>query len=260
MSKEKSELLEFFRKIGDATIKIKNGPQYLKKGLKKLKRGAQSPDKTVPSYLHKFFHQRHAGWPEYVMLKTQITIILLFGFAAALILTNGPWLIFGPVLLLLSFYAITLTKFQLKAAFQKDYPAYRGLTGICIGLAWGSSLLLEYFPRHFENILLKAALPVTIVVIAAISAFIGLRIKYGRSYTYGVVEETKDNKAKVRIGYDLRSNVKQGLHFLDSFIKVEEGDIVKVKVDRSTLGLRGSTAEAITEKASGKHREFSIST
>ncbi|KXA94791.1 hypothetical protein AKJ65_03435 [candidate division MSBL1 archaeon SCGC-AAA259E19] len=73
--------------------------------------------------------------------------------------------------------------------------------------------------------------------------------EYGRDPTYGVVQEVKNGKAKVKTRYDLRSNTKQGVYFVDSFVPVEKNDVVKVGVDRSTLGLRGSTVEAITEKA-----------
>ncbi|KXA91248.1 hypothetical protein AKJ57_01910 [candidate division MSBL1 archaeon SCGC-AAA259A05] len=249
MSEENSGLLEFFRKIGNTVLGLKKLPRRLKDLKEETLQRARSPERKVPSYLRNFFRQRHAGWPEYVILKIQITIVLLFGFTAVTVLIKDFWLIFGSILFLLSLYAALLTKFQLKAGFKLDYPAYRSFVGICVGLAWGAVLLLNYPMPAFGEELLKTVLPIAIVLVGAVLSFAGFRAKYGRDHTYGIVQEVKNGKTKVRTRYDLRSNTKQGVYFVDSFVPVEKNDVVKVRVDRSTLGLRGSTVRAITEKA-----------
>lgn len=249
MSEENSGLIEFFRKIGDTVLGVKKLPRRLKDLKGETLQKARSPERKVPSYLRNFFHQRHAGWPEYVIFKVQITIVLLFGFTAVTVLIGDFWLIFGFILFLLSLYAGLLTKFQLKAAFELDYPAYRSFVAICVGLAWGAVVILNYPTPAIGEKLLETVLPIVIVLVGAVLSFAGFRAKYGRDHTYGVVQEVKNGKAKVKTRYDLRSNTKQGVYFVDSFVPVEKNDVVKVRVDRSTLGLRGSTVEAITEKA-----------
>ncbi len=256
MSQEESKIVEFLRKIGDAVLGLKDLPSKISDLRKKLDETPEDPDeKNIPSTFANFFENRNAGWPEYVMLKLQITILLLFISVTAFVLSGGSWLIFGPLLILTSFYALLLTGIQIKVAFDRDYPAYRAFVVICLGIAWTSVFLLKYFPPLFEGGLLNPLIPVMIVLINAVTAFALFRAKYGRSYTYGRVEEVKGDKVKVRVGYDLRSNVRQGTHFLESFVPVDVGDTVKVEVDRSMLGLRGSSVEAATEKVS-KDSEF----
>jgi uncharacterized membrane protein len=44
----------------------------------------------------------------------------------------------------------------------------------------------------------------------------------------------------VRVGYDLRSNVKPGIYLVESLVPVRRGERVRVSVERGLLGLRGS--------------------
>lgn len=252
-------ITEFFRKVGQAVFSLSKTPKKLKKSIQKTKSHATNKSNPqIPSFLQGFFQKRHGDWPEYVMLKVQITILLLFGFTGIFILTSGFWKIIIPALLALSIYAIFLSKSQLKSAFGHDYPAYRSFVGICIGVAWGSALLLNYFPPTLGETLLELMLPILIVIAGIVLVFFGFRIKYGRDHTYGKVKETKKDKAKVKIGYDLRSNIKQGVYFVESYVPVKKGDIVKIKVDRSTLGLQGSAPTEIIEKTPEIKRNFSI--
>lgn len=229
MSEKNSKIVEFFRKIGSAVLSLPKAPNKLNKTYQKLReKRTKEPERNIPNRLQGFFKNREAGWPEYVMLKAQISIILLFIFTVVSVLTEGPWLIFGPILLILSVYTAVLSHNQLKIAFGKDYPAYRAFVGICIGIAWGANFLLRYFPPVSEGILIESTLPIMLVITGAIFAFIIFRIKYGRSHTYGIVLESKEDKAKVKVRYDLRSNAKQGVYYVESFVPVEKDDMVKI--------------------------------
>lgn len=251
MSENNSKIVEFFRKVGDTFLGLKKIPEKMKEFKNNSRENlVGKPDRTIPSQLQGFFENRNAEWPEYVFFKVQMTIILFFATITAFILTEGPWIIFGSILFLTSFYAIETTIIQLKPAFKREYKAYRNFVLMCLGIGWFSTLLLKFFPLMFSNSILNYLVPVTIVLVCAIGTFIIFRIKYGRNYTYGTVREVKKDKARVRIGYDLRSNVKNGTYLLDSFIPLEKGDVVKIEVNRSTLGLRGSEVESILEKIS----------
>jgi len=80
-------------------------------------------------------------------------------------------------------------------------------------------------------------------------AFTAFRLKYGRSFTYGTVEEIRDKRAVVRVSYDICSNVKSGLYVVESFAKVKRRDLVKISVERPMLGLRGAKVRVILGKS-----------
>ncbi len=255
MEKEDSRLLRFFKKIGGTIFGLKKLPKTMKEIRMESKPKniySRSKERKIPNFLNDFFRKRHAGWPEYVILKAQIAIILLFGISTTVVLFDSSLLIFGPIMIILTIYLILIAKSELKKAFICDFSAYRSFIGICVSLAWGAVFLLEYFPPIFSSNLLRILFPIVIVILGAVFAFVAFRVRYGRDYTYGIIQDLKGEKAKVKIGYDLRSNVKQGIYFLDSYVPVSKGDVVEVKVDRSTLGLRGSKAEAIVERIEKK--------
>ena len=77
-------------------------------------------------------------------------------------------------------------------------------------------------------------------VIAAISLFRHyFKSKYGRDYTYGVVEEIKENAVRVFVHDDIAANVKPGHYWLEPVSELEPGRVVKVllegKAFRSSL-------------------------
>lgn len=244
MSDEDSRITDFFRRIGKAVVGLKRIPQAISGS----EENGEKSGKRIPSPLQNFFKNRNAGWPEYVMLKAQINIILLFALAAILILTNFSRLVLLVIFSLLTLHAAYLTLSQIKEAFGDDYPAYRTFVGMCVAISWSAYPLLEYLPDLLEGQILRTAVPIAILMGGSIGAFLIFRLKYGRDYTYGVVQDVRGEKAKVRTRYDLKSNVKHGTHFVDCFETVEAGDEVKIEVDRSTMGLTGSSVKAIVEK------------
>ena len=253
--KKGSKVADAFRKIGEGVLGLKKLPGKVARGARRLKkRAARKPTEEVPRRLSGFFQKRHAGWPEYVILKVQIAIVALFLAAVIFaVVPNTSQTIFIPIILALCAYALYLVPTQLKRAFRRDYPAYRSFVLMCICIAWAFVFAFRYFPIGLlPETPYAAALPALAVVVLVLAAFMGFRFKYGRDYTYGVVESVKGSRAMVRIGYDLRSNVKHGLYLIESLVAVKKGDVVKVGVERSTLGLRGARVKAILEKAKPK--------
>jgi len=204
----------------------------------------------IPRRLRGYFERRQAGWPEYVMLKAQLTIIALFAAVVIyIVLLPARWIIFIPALLALSAHAIYLIPTQLKRAFRRDYPAYRSFTLICVAIAWVFVLVLRYSPIQFsfESIYL-ALVPPLAAICFVLLAFLGFRLKYGRNYTYGIVEIAYGRRAAVRIRYDICSNVRAGIYLVENLVGAKKGDMVKLNVERPMLGLRGSNVRAILEK------------
>jgi len=243
------KIMDFFHGIGEAVLGAKKPKIKLERGARK-KVAVQKPGE-IPKTLSGFFERRHAGWPEYVMLKVQIAIVALF-IAAAIYVVLLPTreVIFLAALLVLSGYAVYLALTQLKRAFKLDYPACRSFVALCVAIVWVFTLTLRYFPARFsfESPYL-AFVPALAVICFVLLAFAGFRLKYGRDYTYGVVEGVGRGRAVVRVSYDICSNVKHGSYVVESLIKVKKGDTVKVKVDRPMFGLRGAKVKAIFGKA-----------
>lgn len=69
--------------------------------------------------------------------------------------------------------------------------------------------------------------------------------KYGRNWTYGVIEEIKENVVKISVHDDIRANVKPGEYWVDKVPDVEIGRIVKVLVEERAF--RGAVPTKIIE-------------
>jgi uncharacterized membrane protein len=218
-------LRKFFERLGEAVLH----PSVPKPRLPRVRKRPGPPE--VPRPLRGYFEGKGMGWPEYVILKVQVAFLLSLLFAICAIFSF--WLVFP--LALVSAYLLSLLP-QLKSAFGEDYPAYRFFLFLCVLLPW------FLFPTRFGPLFVLAGLGFLLV---SVSIF---RIRYGREFTYGVVERTMGGKALVRVGYDIRSNTKAGLYLAEAPFRVKKGQKVKVRVERPFLGLRGSRMGAVIEK------------
>lgn len=245
MAHKDSKLIKFFRKVGETIINWRNIPNKLPG----LSIGPRARKGKIPSSLKGFFRRRHAGWPEYVMLKAQIGVLVLFVITVLyVILPSASPFIFLPLIAAIIGYLIYLSAIQLKSAFGRDYPAYRSFVALCVSIALVLILVTKYVHfRAFES-LYTPFLSVGLVLGMVLVGFAGFKLKYGRDYTYGEVQEIKGEKAMVKIGYDIRSNVKHGIYLLESPSGLKPGDEVKIAVDRSIFGLKGSRPATILER------------
>lgn len=246
------KILKFFQRVGDAVLGTVTLQQKTRAFFLRL--GKRKRELKIPEFLQGYFEKRHAGVPEYVMFKAQIAILIIFFLTALLffltalhILPPGEqWWLFIPVIAIASGYLLWLTPTQVKMAFGQDYPAYRSFLLMCVAVAWVFLIALRYSPvtPSLENLYL-ALVPPFIAIGFVVVAFAIFRFRYGRNFTYGIVEQVRGGKVAVRVGYDICSNVKSGIYVVDSFIKVRKGERVKLSVDRAILGLRGSKVRAI---------------
>ena len=69
--------------------------------------------------------------------------------------------------------------------------------------------------------------------------------RYGRDYTYGVVEEVKNGLIRVFVHDDIAANVKPGYYWVDSVPEAEPGRVVKLLIENRTL--RGAVPVRILE-------------
>ena len=222
-------LREFFERLGEAVLH----PKMPKIRFPRRER-RRSAIPQVPRPLKGYFERREMGWPEYVIFKVQVVFLLSLLLAVCALVLWGPL----PLLLALSSaYLLSLLP-QLKRAFQEDYPAYRFFLFLCVLLPW--FLLLSGRGPLF-------VLAGFVFLLISLSIF---RVKYGRDYTTGVVEKSWGKRALVRVGYDIRSNVRAGRYLVDAPFKVGVNQRVKVKVERPLFGLRGSKVGPVIEKLS----------
>ncbi len=251
MARKSSRWADFFRKVGDAVLSVEKLPSKFRRRAQVKKKATPKPKLGIPPVLQGFFERRHAGWPEYVMLKAQLAILSLFVAAVIYIaLLPAEIFIFTPLLLALSAYLVYLTATQLKHAFKRDYPAYRSFVIMCVAIAWVFVLALRHSPIEFSIEALHLALIPPLAAMGFVFvAFAAFRLKYGRNFTYGTVEEFRGKRAVVRVSYDICSNVKSGLYVVESFAKIKRGDLVKISVERPMLGLRGAKVKAILGKS-----------
>jgi len=246
-----TKMANVFRRIGDGVLSLHKLPGRIARRPRRPPSPRMKIErKEPPARLRGFFEQRHAGWPEYVMLKAQIAIVALFAAAVVYTILPHTQIIVFALICAFSAYALYLIPTQLRQAFEHDYPAYRAFVVMCLGIAWAFVLALKYLPSELlpESPYAVVA-PALVVGCFALLAFAAFRLKYGRSYTYGVVQGVSGGKAMVKVGYDLCSNVKPDVYTVESFAKIEKGDRVKLSVERPMLGLRGAKVGAILEKA-----------
>jgi uncharacterized membrane protein len=258
MPRKSSRKIDFFRKVGDAVLNLPKLPGRVKRKALEVKK-RPPPKKEIPRALRGFFERRHAGWPEYVMLKAQAVILALFVATVVYVVwLRAQVFIFIPLLLAASAYLLYLTFTQLKRAFELDYPAYRSFMLMCIAFVWVFVVALRHPPIDFSlEVIHLAIIPPITAILFVVVAFAAFRFKYGRNFTYGRVEQSTGRRAIVRVSYDIRSNVKAGLYPVESFVKVKRGDWVKLGVERSFFGLRGSRISTIIGKFSPpiKHKK-----
>ena len=251
MPRKSSRTTGFFRRVGDAVLGVGKLPSKLKRRAPKVKKKIPQIRPEIPKIFQSFFERRHTGWPEYVMLKAQLAILSLFAAEVIYIaLFHAEIFIFTLLLLALSAYLVYLTATQLKHAFKRDYPAYRSFVIMCVAIAWVFLLVFRYSPIKFSiEAPHLAFIPLLASMGFVFAAFAVFRLKYGRNFTYGTVEEIRDKRAVVKVSYDICSNVKSGLYLVESFAKIKRGDLVKISVERPMLGLRGAKVRAILEKS-----------
>jgi uncharacterized membrane protein len=256
MPRRGSRKIDFFRRVGDAVLGVGKLPSKLRRV--KLRPRKKPPlRKEIPRTLQGFFERRHTGWPEYVMLKAQLGIVALF----LLTVVHVVWLraqapVFIPLLLAVTAYLVYLTLTQLRRAFELDYPAYRSFMIMCLGIVWVFLVMLRYSP--FEpslEALHLSLLPPVVAILFVVAAFAVFRFKYGRNFTYGLIEQARGRRAVVRVGYDICSNVRAGLYPVECLVKVKRGDLVKLGVERSLFGLRGSKVSAVLGRVSTKGKK-----
>jgi uncharacterized membrane protein len=175
---------------------------------------------------------------DYVVFKLQL-FSALFLILTTLFIINSvsarKYLFLGFVTIVLTFYILFTT---VKKKFR-DYNAYRDfflyyylLAILLAGIKIKKPFVGLGFPLF--HIAITA-------VVGAIAIYLYFNSKYSRDFTFGRVISKKGVDIEVKLNYDIRSNVKPQTTFLRNPMHAKEGDIVKVRVKKGFLALKGST-------------------
>ncbi len=168
---------------------------------------------------------------ELVSLRLQLGFLtyLLAGLAVVFV---GSW---RGYLLLTVVYFLYLRSFLIaNRDFFIEYEPYRafylGLSVIAATAYGGYLLVRELKPKPLYFYLY--------LVIVSLVVFIfryWFKSKYGRDYTYGVVEEVKNDLVRVFVHDDIAANVKPGYYWVPKVEDVKPGRVVKLLVENETL-------------------------
>ncbi|WP_457753017.1 DUF2101 family protein [Thermococcus sp.] len=179
---------------------------------------------------------------ELLVLKLQLTFLFYLFLALLLVvfLQNELYLVVLTVVYFVCLRAI----FRRYREFFIEYEPYQ---------VFYYSISVIGFLAFFGYVLLKRfslgihySLGYLVSVFVAVLMFrFYFKSKYGRDWTYGVIEDIKENVVKISVHDDIRANVKPGEYWVDKVPDVEIGRIVKVLVEERAF--RGAVPTKIIE-------------
>ncbi|NJE03781.1 DUF2101 family protein [Thermococcus sp. MV11] len=189
---------------------------------------------------------------EFLSLRLQVAFLLyLFANLAMLLLRLNPiWIaVFGGLYFLYIRY--TLAKNWSFFIDPEPYRAfYYGISAVTLAAFLGYTLVRRVATSvyYYYGYLL--------VVFAAVMAFRWyFKQRYGRDYTYGIVEEVKGDLVRVFVHDDIAANVKPGHYWVDAVEDLAVGRVVKLLVEDRKL--RGAVPIRILEVYLGQSSHIS---
>jgi uncharacterized membrane protein len=170
-----------------------------------------------------------------------LSIIYLFNFV--------PIILYVILAVLLAAYIIYLIFNRVKIMYGSEFPAYRDffLMYLAVGIilvlvGTNSNLVMAFSFQFFPSLTI-----LIFAIIAVVVVFIIFRIRYHRNYTYGVVIETGEKMAYVKVEYDIRSNVKPDIYAVENLCSALDGDTVKLKTEEKIFSNSGNKPVSILE-------------
>ncbi|MFA0834374.1 MAG: DUF2101 family protein [Methanobacterium formicicum] len=170
-----------------------------------------------------------------------ISVLYLFNFFSLIL--------YGILGILIAGYVIYILFNRVKVMYGPEFPAYRDfflmylVVGIILILAGTNSNLVMAFSFSFFP-----SLTIFIFAIVAVAlVYLIFRIRYHRDFTYGVVIETGERMAYVKVEYDIRSNVKPDIYVVENGYGAVDGDTVKLKTEQKILSNSGNKPVSVME-------------
>ena len=202
-----------------------------------------SPSEEPPSfrYLGRLVKKRFTAH-EYLSLKLQLAFLSYLVFNLILLFIRaGPLWLGGVAVVYFLYLRYTLVR---NREFFVEHEPYRffyyaiSLISFAVFLGYLAVRRTATSIYYYYAYLLAA--------FAAVMAFRWyFKQRYGRDYTYGVVEEIKGNVVRVFVHDDIAANVKPGHYWVDAVEDLEVGRVVKLIVEDKKL--RGAVPVRIIE-------------
>ncbi len=227
--------------LGERTIGLFNRFLYYLLGI--LVAAARSAERTLGrlSFLSPYplLERRGIERGDYEVLKAQgatlafliVAVLFIFNFLA-----GRAFLVLGALGGLASLgQTLSLKKYFREFDPYRDFFfSYIGITVLLVVLKIIKPTINFVFPYlHLVAI--------SLVYTAAFSYF--FKKKYARDYTLGRVLEDGD-PMKIQVNYDICAGVKPGVLTIKNELGAKKGNIVKLKVEKSFLNLRGNKVGA----------------
>lgn len=185
-----------------------------------------------------FFERRNIEPPDYTIFKLQLSSAIFLILTTLFIINYISGRVFAYVGGLLIVFSAYLLFSTVKRQFR-DFAAYR-------------DFFFSYYLLAIILALIKVKKPVVTIgfpffhftvvsILGALAIYLYFNKRYSREFTFGRVISDQGIDLKIKLSYDIRSNTKPQIAFIRNMMNAREGDIVKVRVTRGFLSLRGST-------------------
>ena len=192
-----------------------------------------SPSEEPPNfrYLQKLVKKRFTPH-EYLSLKIQLAFLsyLILNLILLFIKASPLWLV-GVAVVYFFYLRYTLVR---NKEFFVDYEPYRffyyAISAISFAVFLGYLMIRRIATSIYYY---YAYLLVAFAVVMAFRWY--FKQKYGRDYTYGVVEEIKGDLVRVFVHDDIAANVKPGHYWVNAVEDLEVGRVVKLIVEDRKL-------------------------
>jgi len=168
------------------------------------------------------------------LLSLELQLVLLsYLILSLLIILISRSLIYISTLFVIEFLSIRYTLRKYNDFFIDPGPYrffYYGISTIAFLSFMGYLFLrkVSKSPYQFYTYLL-----LTLIAVLLFRHY--FKSRYGRDYTYGVVEDIKNDMARVFVHDDIAANVKPGRYWLPAVPELRPGTIVKVLVEDRTF-------------------------
>lgn len=214
------------------------------------------PKKTPPTFkfLRKIVRKRVTAH-EMLILKIQLSFILyLIVSLISTVLSRNPLYLVLPFILFFMYMRAILINYR---EFFIEYRPYQvffySLAMLSFGAFMGYSVLRRFNPTPQYLLVYSIVIFVAVLILAR-----WFKMKYGRDWTYAVVEEIRGEIVKISTHYDIRANVKSGEYWIDAVPDLKAGSLVKVLVEERMF--RGAVPRKIIEVYLGQPSSSNNST
>lgn len=189
-----------------------------------------SPSKTPPSHrlLSQLVREKKFTPHELISLHLQLCFMMYIAMSFVVtFLADTPsyiLVISVPYFIYLHYFLTRYGNFLIK---EKPYKVfYYGISAISLLAFLGYSLLKLTSTEVYHYYAYVGTIALAVLLFRHY-----FKATFGRDYTYGTVEEVKDDLVRVFIHDDIAANIKPGFYWLPAVEEAEPGRVVKVLVE-----------------------------